>query len=372
MSRVLFPSVRDLSVVPPVINAINYLSTFENVSVFSYYINKNQFDSAVQLHAVSAKPYPGTKIPRQFAKLKSWIKFYSFLFKKSKEYDFIWMGVWDYAVMVPVLKLAGYKGKVIFQLNELEFNQFKYCKRADYVIVPDENRGWIAYFIAKLKSKPILLPNIPFLPASLSFSRETELSKIRAAHADKGVKILLYQGHIDYRKRCIRELLEAVALLPGHIVLVIMPANYSNTQVLEQIKKDSKELAITERVYLINSVKAPEHLMTVQQADIGIGLYRPTSLNQIYAAPNRLYEFTKFGIPLVLPNFPAFKSLSIKYPFAINTADPESADDIASSIMAILEASNYNQGRINAKKFTDTEGRYEAAFKDCWSKISKN
>lgn len=369
MNKILFPSVRDLSFAPPVINAVNYLATFEKVSVFSYFINKNQFDDSVALKSISDNPYPKTKVSRIIAKLKCWFIFYWFLLRNATRYDYVWIGVWDYPLIMPILKISGYKGKVIYQLNELEFDQFEYCRKVDYVFVPDVNRGWIAYFLGKLKSPPLVLPNIPFLPESLKFDRVSEIDTIRANHGGEDVKIILYQGHVDYEKRCIKELLTAISQLPDNILLVIMPGNFASDLNIERIKNDIKTLNLVEKVILIDSVKAPEHLVTVQRADLGIGLYRPTSLNQVYAAPNRLYEFTRFGIPVILPDFPYFNYLSIKYPYAINTVNPESVEDIVNTILTAFQGVNYSNGTANAKKFTENEGNYQVVFDSCWNKI---
>lgn len=369
MKNILFPSVRDLSFAPPIINAINYLATFEKVSVFSYFINENQFDSSVTLKRISKTPYPKTKFRRIIAKLKCWIIFYLFLFKNAKEFDYIWIGVWDYSLIMFVLRFSGFKGEVIYQLNELKFDQFEYCRKVDHVFVPDENRGWIAFFIGKFKKPPLVLPNIPFLPSSLSLSEVSEIDQIREKHSAPDVKIILYQGTIDYDKRCIKELLTAISKLPENFLLVIMPGNFSDTVIIERIKIDIESLKLAHRVYLIKSVKAPGHLVTVKKADIGIGLYRPISLNQVYAAPNRLYEFTKFDIPVILPDFPYFKYLGIKYPNAITTVNPESIDDIAAAILNVCKEPNYSNGRINAREFTNVEGNYKTVFDNCWNKI---
>lgn len=372
MNRILFPSIRDLSTVPPVINAINYLSTFENVSVFSYHLDKTQFNKTVNFNCISSDEYPQRKSQRIVAKFKSWFFFYLFLIKNAREFDYIWLGVWDYALIKPVLAISSFKGKLIYQLHELEFVKFKYCRKVDHVIVPDENRGWIAYFLGNLKTKPLVLPNIPFFSSQLFFEKDTEINKIKSQFLDKRLKIMLYQGHIDYKKRCIKELLLAITKLPEYIKLVIMPGNYDSKIILKQIHSDIDELNLKNRVFVIDSVRAPKHLLTVQHADLGIGLYRPTSLNQIYAAPNRLYEFTKFGIPVILPNFPYFKSLSVKYPFAINTVNPECIEDIAKKILTVLNEPNYDEGCKNAQKFTNSEGNYEIVFSECWNKIINN
>jgi hypothetical protein len=131
----------------------------------------------------------------------------------------------------------------------------------------------------------------------------------------------------------------------------------------------AKISGIEDRVHLIGSLPAPHHLRIIQNVDLGIGLYRPISLNQIYAAPNRLHEFSNFGIPLILPAFPTFKSLAIKYPFAINTVDPEVPQSIANVLTELLNEANSKQGVKNAFKFKQENGDYTLFAKQVWEEI---
>lgn len=370
MDTILFPSVRDLAVLPPAVNAINYLSNSNCVTVFSYFGNTNQFTARTNSLFLSKARYPKSFFRRASAKIYTWVVFYIYLLKNAKKIDFIWLVVWDFPLIIPILKLAGFKGKTIFQMNELNFNQFRFVKKVDHVIIPDENRAWITYFLARLKEKPSVLPNIPYLPDSLLTSGKTELSSIKETFPNS--KIILYQGTIDYQRRCLKEIFLAIFNLPPEVILVIMPGNYTDKTVLNQIKTDLKILNLEERVFIIKSVRAPEHLLSVSQADIGIGLYRPISLNQIYAAPNRLYEFTMFGIPQILPHFPYFKTLENKYTFGINTVDPESVAEITESIRLLLNEENYKTGKENARKFFKIEGSFKEHFDSIWHKITKN
>jgi len=370
LTNILFPSVRDLAVLPPAVNAINYLSNSNDVTVFSYFGNKTQFTTRTNSLFLSKSPYPKSFFRRVSAKIYTWIVFYSYLIKNAKKIDFVWLVVWDFPLIMPVLKMAGFKGKTIFQMNELNFKQFRFGKKVDHVIIPDENRAWITYFLAGLKEKPNVLPNIPYVPKSLlDINKRTELHSIKEALPNS--KIILYQGTIDYQRRCLKEIFMAISNLPPEVILVIMPGNYSDEKILNQIKTDLIALNIEERVFIIKSVRAPEHLLSVNQADIGIGLYRPISLNQVYAAPNRLYEFTMFGIPQILPHFPHFKMLESKYKFGINTVDPESVIEITNSIRLLLNEENHKEGKENALKFFKHEGSFEEKFDHAWKKIIK-
>lgn len=370
MANILFPSVRDLAVLPPAVNAINYLSNSDNVTIFSYFGSESQFTKNTNLVFLSKSRYPKSFLRRVTAKIYTWIVFYIYLLKNAKNIDFVWLVVWDFPLILLVLKVGGFKGKTIFQMNELDFKQFRFGKKVDHVIIPDENRAWITYFLAELKERPIVLPNIPYLPETLQSSEKTEISSIKEAFPKS--KIILYQGTIDYQRRCLKEIFMAISNLPQEVILVIMPGNYSDERILNQIKTDLRSLNIEERVFIIKSVRAPEHLLSVSQADIGIGLYRPISLNQIYAAPNRLYEFTMFGIPQILPHFPYFRTLENKYSFGINTVDPESVDEITESIRLLLNDGNYKKGRENAMRFSKIEGNFEKHFDNVWQKITKN
>lgn len=369
--RILFAGIRNYATFPPTISAVNYLNKGNKVSVFSYYIAPGQFEEGVQCEKISDRPYPTSFLKRTIAKLSAFFIFYRFLFKHANEFDVIWLAAWDYPLLKKILFLKKFKGKLVYQMHELEPEKFRYAKKADFVIVPDENRGWISYFLGGFKRPPLVLPNIPYIPSNLKSPGDTEFSVIKKQRPE-GTKFILYQGFLDYEKRCLLELLQSLQLLPEYIELVIMPANASNNAVIKRINDDSEALGIRHRVHILKSVIAPLHLLSVAEADVGIGLYRPTSLNQIYAAPNRIYEFTYFGIPLILPDFPHFRMLEGKYPYAINTASPENVNEIANVIREILESNNHMVGKSNAKLFFQIEGNFEQRFNRVWETITEN
>ena len=367
-AKVLFPSIRNLQVLPPVINLINCLSNdLAQVTVISYDLNRDSYHDEVELIQISNQKYPSRFSKRVKAKLSAWLFMLKYLYRNAATFNYIWIGVWDYPHLDFFARFFGFKGKIIFHFHELEFEKLKYCKKADFCVVPEENRLWLTYFLGKLERKPFLLPNIPYLPYIEFDSAPLALNSLKTT----GKKIILYQGLIDFEKRCLSELIEAISFLPDFIVLVIMPMPSTAESVLESLKNRITELNLLSRVIVIEPQLPPYHLHYIKYADVGIGLYRPTTLNQIYAAPNRLYEFTKFGVPVILPDFPSFKALSSIYKYGIITVNPESSIGIANMIEDFFEKDNASKGRMQAEIFFNENANYSLKVEKLWSEITK-
>ena len=48
-----------------------------------------------------------------------------------------------------------------------------------------------------------------------------------------------------------------------------------------------------------DGIPAPEHLEYTKHCNVGIANYDISSLNNIFCAPNKIYEYAKFGIPML-------------------------------------------------------------------------
>ncbi|QMU64036.1 MAG: hypothetical protein GKR88_06840 [Flavobacteriaceae bacterium] len=320
--------MRDIKTIPPTISIINYLaSRGYKIVLFTYHTEVKFEFSNIHLIQLKKKPYPIGLLKRIAAKIYFHLKFYRFLFKHKHAVNIIWLGAPD------VIGIYGFKGaiKVVYQFHELEQHRFNSCRKADYLVVPEENRGWITYFLAKLKTKPLLLPNIPNY-GGFNISEDKEITALK----NMGKITVLYSGLIDNKKRSLKELVKAFDFLPAKYVLVIIPSFVKVRNDLEDLKKYVKSLNLSGRVVFLNSRMPPNHLNTIAAADIGIGFYSATSLNNVYAAPNRLYEFVNFGTLLILPDFPAFKALSGVFPYAVNVTDISNPREISVIIEDIM------------------------------------
>lgn len=354
--KILVPSLRDLKTIPPTINALNcFAARGEDVTVFSYHSSPASFRQEVRLINLSASSYPKAFLARLMAKAGFYLRFILHFLKTGRQVDLIWLGAWDVVGLTWLLRLSGSRARIVYQFHELEMEKLSLCRRADWCIVPDENRLWITYFLGRLRRKPFLLPNIPFVEDM----PEGEAPALMRELKSRGMKVLLYQGLVDFRKRCLEEILQALVGVDESVHLVVMPSSTSAQAELARVLSRAGELGIGQRVHVIPGVPAPAHLHAVQAADIGIGLYRAISLNQVYAAPNRLYEFTRFGIPAVLPAFPYFNGLAARYPLGITVAEPEDVGSIRRALNSLARDEGLSQGRENARRFFAEHGHFE-------------
>jgi glycosyltransferase involved in cell wall biosynthesis len=70
---------------------------------------------------------------------------------------------------------------------------------------------------------------------------------------------------------------------------------------------------------------------TAAQADIGIVLFEPTSVNYAHALPNKFFEYLMAGLPVLASNIDTFEEYINKYQVGV-TVNPLDKDAIRSAI----------------------------------------
>lgn len=357
--RFFLPMKRDIRQWPPVISLIKgLLQLGHEVDHFSYYCTPETLidvdSDRLQVETVSENPYPGDQSfsTRARATWKARKGLRQFL-KDPRNYDYVWLGEWDYPDIVKIVRRAGIKCPIIYQLHEYNPRRFPCCTQVDQVVVPEENRAWMTYFNAGIDRVPLVLPNSPMdHPRKITGELDSTLHTLN----ESGKRVVLYQGAMDLEKRCLLEMIRAIALTPKQFVLAILPANLT-TDVQMRMEKEANQLGVMDRIFFLESRIPPQHLDVIGQSHIGIGLYRPTTLNQVYCAPNRLYEFTGFGIPVILPNFPGIAQTAARYAGVI-TCEPDSPQSIADAIRCLADSGNYERAVNEAEQFFDNCGDY--------------
>jgi glycosyltransferase involved in cell wall biosynthesis len=158
----------------------------------------------------------------------------------------------------------------------------KRFKKVDLAIFPEENRK--VYFRDMLlkysDNQFFVLPNTNNNMVSENYSRQND--KIRIAH----IGAVGSNHHITSYLKAIKELPKDkfeflfVGMLNNDIRDMILKENFQNIIITGQIPhNDLKE------IYL--------------NIDIGVILYKDVSLHTRFCAPNKLYEFWSYGIPVV-------------------------------------------------------------------------
>lgn len=219
----------------------------------------------------------------------------------------------------------------------------KYINNSYSSVVCEENRAAIFNVWFKLKKYPIVLPNKPYsLPNVNDSYKFIRLNYGKLCEIiDNGGKIILYQGIIS-KDRSLLPFIKAINNLGSEYVLVIMGKDYGP---LKEYRKHCSKF-----IY-IPYIDSPQHLFITSKAFIGILIYDPISLNQIFCAPNKLFEFGGYSIPMLGNNIPGL-SLPFKKYRAGEVCDTNSVASIENAIKLIN--SKINEYKVGAKELYDS------------------
>ena len=211
-----------------------------------------------------------------------------------------------------------------------------------------------------LEKLPFVLPNKPY--KSMTHHSEVALCKqtISALDSISNKKIVLYQGKIN-AERPIEPFIQAVEDMDDFVFVV----NSSNVGELKQKYK---------KCILIDYIAPPFHLQVTQRAYIGVVAYIPgigtdSTLNALYCAPNKIFEYGTFGIPFISNDLPPLRSLYDKYGCGL-AADITKISDIKEKIVMIDQNySNYSQNVKRMNDSVDFKGIVEELFNIIENKI---
>jgi glycosyltransferase involved in cell wall biosynthesis len=177
----------------------------------------------------------------------------------------------------------------------------KLALSAKNVVVCEYNRAQITRAWLQLTKLPLIVSNKP-MDSCISKNApilHSEIAKKRLNEC-KEKKIILYQGIVD-AERPIEPFAKVVEQLDDEYVFVVMTG--SDCNFLKKYKN----------TVVLPYISAPYHLEVTSHAAIGILIYTPiygiftSPLNSIYCAPNKLYEYSQFGIPMIGNDIPGLK-----------------------------------------------------------------
>lgn len=217
------------------------------------------------------------------------------------------------------------------------------CSKAEAVICCEINRARYAQFKWKLNSRPYVVSNKPY-----GVSQPTEISSELSVEINKriaGRKSILYQAWHIHQTDVLLSLIRALAMLKDNIVLVVMGIVDPCVDV-ESLEK------IYSSIIWMGHIHAPNHLAVTKQIDIGVAMYSEKSLNNLFCAPNKTFEYSCFGKPVLCNDIPGLIET-----IGINNAGVCVAWDNPSMIAYAIKRifSNYDYYSNNAKAFYGRE-----------------
>ena len=184
----------------------------------------------------------------------------------------------------------------------------KYVQKAHKIVVCEYNRAFISMDLWKLKYPPCVLPNNSFYNMNLYKNMPiTSSNKVKdLMNKIKDKKIIIYQGILS-KERPLDAFIQAVEKLGEDYVFLIVGKG----------EVSYKEKLAT-NTYYIPFLEPPLHLEITSYAYIGILNYimdensEHSSLNALYCAPNKIFEYAMFKLPMIGNDIPG-----LRYPFNV-------------------------------------------------------
>ena len=245
----------------------------------------------------------------------------------------------------------------ILQLMELVENLYLFhgliripikdiAKKSWKTVVPEINRAFIEQAWWDLKELPYVLPNKPF---DLDYGELSSEARVAIEKMENDArKKIIYLGGI-WPDRDLEVFAKAIRYM-SDFALYIVGKPYGTG------KKHLDELINKYDVVYLGGFSAPQHLAFLKCARIGLLPYKPSKnhdvsvLNALYCAPNKIYEYAGYGIPMIGSYVPGlivpFEQYNIGYCYK---------DDEQEKLETIIRRidDNYESMSKNCKSFYD-------------------
>jgi len=282
--------------------------------------------------------------------LESAIGFYRFC-KEAKTVQnqldanaIIWFGNMETAMAFDIRKLIDRK----LVLNVLELYNVgsiydkwlkKYSDKMNIIISCESHRAAIMESRYLLKSRPYVIPN-KIYDLESSVKKSGIDNKLRNELESNFV--IVYQGLIS-KDRPLENIAKALAKYNENILFLIMGDCSDEYKIELQ--------CIYSPIIFTGFIPAPEHLEYTKYCNVGIANYDKSSLNNVFCAPNKIFEYAKYAIPVLASNNVALEE-SIGLYKAGKCID---FNDINQIINALNEISrNYDEFSENALKLYES------------------
>lgn len=291
--------------IPPLLSTACILADLgHQVHIITCGVNES-ISKILETRNITFEVYPYFEGPGKIRKVFQYLQF-RYAVKNALlklAFDYIWIE--DAHTFLSICSLVEKKYKYILQISEL-YDEVGYLQKsirniikgAKLIFMPEYNRSVLYQVWYHLDKRPVLLSNKPyFVPNKI----EIEQLKFKYKHlfdiiGDK--KVILYQGYIS-RERNISAFIDAAGKMGDNYIFVLMGKNRNG--IVEEYK------ALNPNLVYFDFIPAPDYLAITSIAYIGILSYDPMHLNTAYCAPNKIYEYGAFGVPMVGNNIPGLK-----------------------------------------------------------------
>ena len=363
--KIVVAHLQEISLFPPVINLVeNLLQNGHFVYLVSYGVKKLP-KKILQAPNLKYSDFQWVEANGMLSKIRRRVQRIRDGKREIRRYmaeaDILWTTT-DETVIFLNKELCKYKH--VMQLMELmeecpkyqklsfiKFPIHEYARKAWKVVVPEINRAYIQKTWWGLKKVPYVLPNKPYhletedIPADI----KAALSEMQ----EEKRKIILYIGVFGH-DRDLKPFIQALKDLGEDYCIYLLG------RIASAKEKDKLEgyLRKYEFVKYLGFFPAPRHLAFLRYAHIGLLPYissgkakRQSVLNAIYCAPNKIFEYAGFGVPMIGTDVPGLRQPFEQYNIGVCCREL-SSDAIVEAIHKVEE--HHDEMRVNCRKFYDS------------------
>ena len=250
------------------------------------------------------------------------------------QFDYLWIATADAGL---ALGSIIFKYNYIIHIQELydQFPRYRHALKplllaAKKVFGPEETRAHIFRAWYRLKETPVVLPNKPYYHPR---QKGLPISNIQAAKAFAKIptqsKIVFYQGGISNR-RDLKPIATAIKELGAPWALAVQCPIVDN-----EYYRDFFE---NYEFYHIPYVPAPLHLEITSNIDFGLVTYSHVSLNNEFCAPNKIWEYSGFGLPIIANDVWGLKNTVERFHAGLSlNLDQSSIDELKEALIHLDE-----------------------------------
>lgn len=190
--------------------------------------------------------------------------------------------IYDRKFVLSVLELDDTDSMIGKQLK-------KVINKAAAVLCCEKHRAAIMRIYYKLEKEPYVLPNKPYEFKNDTVELDEKYKSVIEPIKDKF--IVIYQGIVS-SDRPLDKIADALNVLDDENTYFLVLGGAS-----EEYQADLKKHY--SRTVFGGFIPSPQHLLVTQYAKIGIANYDYSCLNNLFCAPNKIYEYAKFGMPML-------------------------------------------------------------------------
>lgn len=170
------------------------------------------------------------------------------------------------------------------------------------------------------------------------------------AGLEPGVPLVLYQGGFT-PGRGLDVVIAAMTGLPASVHLVML--GYG--PMASDLDRLAAEHGVADRVHVLPAVPPEELLAFTASATVGVIPYQPVSRNNYYSLPNKIFEYTSVGLPVVASDLPELRRVVVDGGVG-RVYDPFDPASLAAALTHALDparieayrAAAHEYGRVNS------------------------